>query len=83
MVFGRYRTDSKKSGEALREYHLVPLLNEDDAITVKLNTNGLSSRFLGETFGGLVRVHGLTKDELTHRLSLLSEDNKAEKMLSV
>ncbi|EGR3229029.1 hypothetical protein DC859_25185 [Vibrio parahaemolyticus] len=75
MVFGRYRTDSKKSGEALREDHLVPLLNEDDAaITVKLNTSGLSSGFLEEAFGGLVRVHGFTKDELIQRLSLLSED---------
>ncbi|EQM48172.1 hypothetical protein D051_0730 [Vibrio parahaemolyticus VPCR-2010] len=73
--FDCYRTDSKKSGESLREDHLVPLLSEDDAaITLKLNTNGLSSGILEEAFAGLVRVHGFTKDELIQRLSLLSED---------
>ena len=74
---GRYRTDGPCSGEAFREDYLVPELSEDQTcVTVSLiGVPGLSSSFLEEAFGGLVRVNGFTRDFLKEHLSFeRSED---------
>lgn len=58
--FGRYITDGDNSGERFREDFLVPALNEKGLKTI-LNFKGLegflSSGFIEESFGGLVRNH--------------------------
>ena len=63
--YGRYPDDGPHCGEILREYYIVPLLNDFECVTIDMNgTLGYGTSFLEEAFGGLVRVNGFHKDEL-------------------
>ena len=56
---GRYRADGLFSGEAFREEHLEPVIEQGLDIIVDLDSAlGFTSSFLEETFGGLVRKYG-------------------------
>src|SRR3546814_6544652 len=71
LPIGRYRRDSKTSGEAFREDVLVPALNRaaDEVVVVDLSEAlGYGSSFLDEAFGGLVRDRGYRREDLRRRL---------------
>lgn len=56
---GRYRSEGEFSGEEFREDHLVPVLDSGADIEVDLDGPvGVTSSFLEEVFGGLVRKYG-------------------------
>lgn len=56
---GRFRDEGEYSGEEFRETVLVPLLDRGDDIIVDLDAPlGVTSSFLEEVFGGLVRKYG-------------------------
>ncbi len=74
---GRYKDDGPYNGEKFREDFLVPALR-NSTIQVDLELDGVrgyNSSFLDEAFGGLVREHGFTADELLQRLNLISKDS--------
>ena len=59
-VGGRYKSHGPKSGEELRDDHLIPKLCEaEDGLVVNLDgVMGLPPSFAEEAFGGLVRRLG-------------------------
>lgn len=71
--FGRYRTDGKKSGEAFRENLLIPKLASADKVVIDFTGVLVSSGFVEEVFGGLVRTGKYTHDELTAKLSIIDK----------
>jgi len=69
--FGRYKSDSPYSAEALRDDHIIPALKKYDMVTIDLTGKiGLASSFLEEVFGGLVR-RGFSPSELECRLNVV------------
>ncbi|MEN3382545.1 MAG: hypothetical protein V7608_2589 [Hyphomicrobiales bacterium] len=67
---GRFRTDGPHSGEQFREERLVPALHGNDLVVVNLDgVAGFPSSFLEESFGGLVRLHKFSPEELEAKLS--------------
>ena len=79
MPIGRFRTESKKSGEAFREEILYPKVCEaiKNKETLKVDFTdmlNLSAAFLEESFGGLVRIHELDRDEVLKTIEFISED---------
>jgi hypothetical protein len=73
---GRYRADSRYSGQVFREDHLMPALSDFNfsKIIVDLaGVEGYGSSFLEEAFGGLIRAK-ITKDTLDSRLEIMSSD---------
>ena len=78
VPIGRYRSDGDKSGEAFRDDVLYPkirtALDKKDMLEVDFtDMYGLSSSFLEEAFGGLVRNHGLNSDEVLRTIKFLPE----------
>lgn len=68
---GRYRTDGDFSGEVFREDVLVPALRDNERVEIKLDgAMGYGSSFLEEAFGGLIRVHGMSPEQLHDKLKL-------------
>jgi len=56
---GRYRRQSKWSGEEFRETFLEPPLREGKTVVVDLDSAvGFSTSFLEEAFGGVIRKFG-------------------------
>lgn len=77
IPFGRYKSDGPDSGEEFRKEHLLNALNEFEKVTVILDgiEVELSSSFLEETFGGLIRIEGLTLEKLRESLNIESADS--------
>lgn len=72
---GRFRTDGPYSGERFREDLLVPALKATDIIEVELDgVAGYGSSFLDEAFGGLIRAHVLSSDDVHKRIKLHASD---------
>ena len=75
---GRYRTDGPHSGEAFRDDELVPALRDETRyVRVSVVFDGVAgfgSSFLEEAFGGLVRVHNMSREFLDRRLSISTSD---------
>lgn len=70
---GRYKSDGPYTGEVFRENLLYPALQEFDLVEVDLDgTLGYGSSFLEEAFGGLIRVKGMTLEELNNKLIIKS-----------
>jgi hypothetical protein len=70
---GRFRADGPHNGEEFREDLLVPALRSSDRVVVVLDgVAGFPSCFLDETFGGLIRNHGFTPEELDAKLELVA-----------
>ena len=66
---GRFRTDGPGNGQAFREDILVPALKANAQVVVDLDgVAGFPASFLEEAFGGLVREHGYSSDELDAKL---------------
>lgn len=68
---GRYRKHGDYTGQVFRESLLVPALKESNNVTVDLDgVIGYGSSFIEEAFGGLVRVHGYSQEQLKKRLHI-------------
>jgi hypothetical protein len=66
---GRFKSDGPFSGEVFREKLLHPALVAHEEVEVNLDgALGYGSSFLEEAFGGLVREHGMTNEELRRKL---------------
>lgn len=75
---GRFRTDGPHSGEKFREDFLVPALRDGKRVTVLLDgTLGYGSSFLEEAFGGLVREHGFSANDLHKNLTVHSANDRS------
>lgn len=72
---GRFASDGKFSGEKFREKLLLPALEQFKKIRILLDgTKGYGSSFLEEAFGGLVRKHDYSSDELLTVFEFESQD---------
>jgi hypothetical protein len=72
---GRTPRDSAFSGEAFREKFLRGPLEDGKDVIVELDDAiSYGSSFLEESFGGLVRVYGMSKEALLQNLKLISFD---------
>lgn len=72
---GRYREFGPYTGEVFRVDLLVPALQKYDSVTVDLDgAIGYGSSFVEETFGGLVREHGYSENELKETLKIKTEE---------
>jgi hypothetical protein len=75
---GRYRRLGPYSGEEFREDVLVRLLKEFEAVTLVIDgVRGTPSSFFDEAFGGLIRLHGYSPEELRKRVRIVSEEDKS------
>ena len=72
VPLGRYHPgDGNFSGQRFREELLAPALRDGEQVVVTIDdTEGLGSSFLEEAFGGLVRKHGFTRQDLEKRLKI-------------
>lgn len=74
---GRDPKDGPNSGERFRREFLVPAFSDYEKVVVILDgTEGYGSSFLDESFGGLIRVEGMTADDLHRRLEIISNDDE-------
>lgn len=71
---GRYKKESRYSGEAFRDDFLVPVLQKGKVCVDLACVEGYGSSFLEEVFGGIVRAHVLPNQELKDRLRIISTD---------
>ena len=77
---GRYKTDGDKSGQVFREECLYPKIRDamkKQTILIVDFTGmyGLSSSFLEEAFGGLVREKGLNSADILRVLRFRPEES--------
>ena len=71
---GRSYADGPFPGEKFRVENLLPALRANKLVVVDFTgIEGCGSSFLEEAFGGLVRDHDYTRDELKQRLRLTPE----------
>lgn len=71
---GRFLADGDFNGQKFREEWLVPLLEKDEVVDVVFDdAEGYGSSFLEEAFGGLVRMHGYTREFLAKHLRLVAQ----------
>ena len=76
VPLGRFIDDSDFNGTTFRLKFLIPALAAHKHVQIDLdNTEGYGSSFLEEAFGGLVRLHYFTKEELAERLTFISEED--------
>jgi hypothetical protein len=73
--------DGPKSGEEFRETMLAPRLSDavkvgDRLVVVLDGARGLTTSFLEEAFGGLVRLKGFTQAQLERGLVIRIDDPK-------
>lgn len=72
---GRYRSDSRFSGQQFRDDLLVPALTSAEKVIVEMDgTLGYGSSFLDEAFGGLIRINKFAR-EVIHRKLIITTDN--------
>ena len=87
MPMGRYRKHGDVSGEVFRDDHLLPALKMfgDDVVTINLyGIYGMGGSFIDEAFGGLIREHGYTTNELLERFEFESDDEfLVEEIISI
>lgn len=73
VPIGRYPSDSDSNGADFREKVLVPALAAHQMLEITLDgTEGYGSSFLEEAFGGLVRIHKFSAEEITKRINFIS-----------
>ena len=78
VPIGRYKTDGDKSGEVFLEDFLYPKVSDAMKRKEKLEIDftgmyGLSSSFLEEAFGGLVRKYNLSSVDILDTIVFLPE----------
>lgn len=70
---GRHYSDGPNPGQRFREELLYPALKTNERVVVDLDgASGYGSSFLDEAFGGLVRDHHMSIDDLKRRLEIKS-----------
>jgi hypothetical protein len=75
---GRFPTDGPFSGERFREEFLAKAFSEYEIVEVVLDgAEGYGSSFLDEAFGGLVRLKGMSAEELHARLKVISDEDES------
>ena len=68
---GRFHEDGQFNGTAFRDEYLLPPLRRNEHVVVILDgVSGFGSSFLEEAFGGLIRVHHLSKSFLKEHLEI-------------
>ncbi len=77
----RYDREGDYSGERFREHFLLPRLKEAIATggmleVVMDGSAGYSTAFIEESFGGLIRVDGLSLQEIKNHLIIISEEDE-------
>lgn len=84
MPFGRYRVDSKGSGEGFRDDKLTGWLKDYDEITLDLTKHplGYPSSWLEECFGGLIRNNILTKEEFYRRITIIVDSKTNDEIIA-
>lgn len=75
----RYIAEGNNSGELFRQEVLYPIfskaLEDGNKIEVNLDgTAGYGTSFLEEAFGGLIRIHGFTHEDITSNITIISEE---------
>ena len=80
LPLGRFRASGNKTGQAFREDILYPKICEaiknKEILEVDFKDMvGLGSTFLEESFGGLVREHGMNPDEVLKTIKFLPGKN--------
>lgn len=76
VPLGRFPDDSPYNGTTFREDWLVPALKGGQSLEIDLDgAEGYGSSFLEESFGGLVRLHGFSPDELLARIQFVSKED--------
>lgn len=74
---GRDPNDGPNSGERFRREFLVPAFAEYQKVVVVLDgAEGYGSSFLDESFGGLIRIEGMSAVDLHSRLEIISNDDE-------
>ncbi|UZD90331.1 STAS-like domain-containing protein [Cognatishimia activa] len=74
---GRYVEDGDGNGTTFREEYLLPAMkrNDDDVVSVILDgAAGYPSSFLEEAFGGLVREHDFTPEDVLKRFKFIANE---------
>lgn len=84
--FGRYYTDGWRSGEAIREEIVAPVIKNSIAggKRVSFDLSGLAcagSGVMEECFGGLIRYSHVTLDEFRKRVVLTGIDNVDKELI--
>jgi hypothetical protein len=81
---GRYAKDGPDSGQIFRERYLAPAFKGAKRIVVRLEgAAGFPSSFLDEAFGGLVRIEGLSPQELHERLVVECSEDELHRYVSL
>lgn len=76
---GRFPDDGPFNGQVFRDGVLVPALRSDSVVELSIDgVNGFGSSFLEEAFGGLVRVHHFSADDLRARLRIVHDDKSLD-----
>lgn len=75
----RYIDEGKNSGEKFRKEILTnafkKAIKENKKVIVDLDgTDGYGTSFLEESFGGLIRVDGISYNEIIKRLEIISNE---------
>jgi hypothetical protein len=74
---GRYLEDGGFSGQRFREEFLAPALEKYDKVDVDISdAEGYGSSFLDEAFGGLVRDHDYSYDQIREKLNILCSNDQ-------
>ncbi|MGE0108163.1 MAG: STAS-like domain-containing protein [Bdellovibrionales bacterium] len=77
---GRYTNEGPRSGQAFRTEMLLPAIQKGSSVEIELDgTEGYGSSFLEEAFGGLIRVEGLSAEDLLSKIVLVSDDEELKK----
>jgi hypothetical protein len=72
---GRHPEDGPFNGERFRVELLVPSLEDPEGVEIQLDgVSGFGSSFLEEAFGGLVRIHHFSSDDLRKRIHIQYSD---------
>lgn len=73
--FYRYRSHGQHSAEEFRNDWLAPALEKNYEVVLDLNdVTGFPASWTEEVFGGLIRSHGYTVNELRKRLNIDVKD---------
>ena len=75
--WGRYDEDGPFNGAAFRDQYLIPALNDNDVVKVRIDTvEGFGSSFLEEAFGGLIREGHFSREDVSKKLRILCDDDE-------
>lgn len=81
---GRHRLDGEYSGQRFLEEYLLPLLRENQHLTIVLDSaRGYGSSFLEEAFGGLIRHGHYTESEVHSKITLVANKSSHIRFIGI